>query len=170
MTPKEEAYKLFEELVNRFKSGEIKIAVQMFKNIESRGIKLSEPIKNELEVLIPLMFQEMEKSVAGDIAIRLSTQGKKYLNEFSTTAKLIQDIERESAAIYNDYSVVAHITGDYNQVLGGRDNALASPIQPTITNTIPNKPKSRSWLEIISWIAAIISGAILIYEFLKKVI
>ncbi len=168
MTPKEEAYKMFEVFVGQFKTNN-KAAFRFLQNLRKlHGFTITNEIENELEQLWPYMFDEFGNRVGNDVGLKLSNQGKKYINEFTTTTKLIQDIERDSAAIYNDYSVTANISGNNNQVLGGRDNAMASPIQPTITNIIPNNPKKRSWLEIVSWIVAIISGVILIYEFLIK--
>lgn len=53
---------------------------------------------------------------------------------------------------------------------GNQSSEIArdSPRMESTSNSNPSKPKTRSWLEILSWIFGIIAGAIAFYEFILK--
>jgi len=63
-----------------------------------------------------------------------------------------------------------YVTGN-NSIIANQssfERARISPSMDTTNNTTPNSPNKRSLVEIIMWIVGIISGLILIYEFIIK--
>lgn len=65
-----------------------------------------------------------------------------------------------------------NIGGDViGSVIGGGQLSLKDleiPLKQQTTNIIPTKPNKRSILEIVAWIIGIITGFLLIYEFILK--
>lgn len=178
MTSKEQAYKMFEVFVGQFKLNN-KSAYRIFGNLRKfHGFTITNEIENELEQLIPLLFDIVNtQNINNDYSLVLSHQGKKYINEFTTTEKLIKDIEKDSAQIYYDQTVtIGDITGNNlnNSVLNisphsfSRDNALLSPTTQTNNNTTETAPPKRSVLEILSWVFGIAIAILGIYEFVIK--
>ena len=72
-----------------------------------------------------------------------------------------------SVGSYTDNSTHINDSGNVTIKDSHLFKARVNPMIETITKTIPNKPK-RSPIEIAGWIFTIITGSILVYEFILK--
>jgi hypothetical protein len=75
------------------------------------------------------------------------------------------DIDNEFKVVNNITNIDQSIKVENQSSLSMADN---KPAIDSITNTIKQTPPKKSWLEITSWIVAIIIGLIGVYEFIIK--
>ena len=72
--------------------------------------------------------------------------------------------EKRGWTIINNGTIIQNSTVNHSRL----DNALQSPATEKHNNTKAQRPPKISWLEILSWISAIIATAIGVYEFILK--
>jgi hypothetical protein len=93
----------------------------------------------------------------------------KYNFEEEKASPLLQYNDNRSGDTWNLQNATV---GNLNTGKAGNQSssemARDSPLMESKSNNNPIKPKTTSWLEILSWIVGIIAGAIAIYEFILK--
>lgn len=104
---------------------------------------------------------------ASHITTRLA--GQYPANSWKIRSTHKREEKLESSKKQKESSV--HIEGDViGSMVGSQslDNALISPATQIQNNISDINPKKRSWLEIASWVAAILATIIALWEFLIK--
>lgn len=134
-----------------------------------KSIPLTKDIPNEISELIinlknlGFLYKPNKYTYASEF------NNRKYLTkliELKSWTDFLNwlDGQNTDSSIVNDFS--GSTIGQVNQSLEKID--LKSPIKQNIKNNTDKIPKTKSVLEIVSWIIGIIAAGIAIYEFIIK--
>lgn len=158
------------------KAHKIDIAAPFLLNDDSYENRLN--VCKSIEYLEKEKFIDLQGNPYSLCSKMAGEYGSKYITGIKATITKLGEIEINPpiespsvihAPVSHNYNFEKSQTPIVNSTVQDSFLNLANNLDVhTNNNTNPNKPTNRSWIEVLYWIAGIIVGGLLLYEFIIK--